>query len=463
MSGATGNVGGRAAELLVAKGLPVRLLVRDLARAPQLPGAEVAIGHYADDAAMDRALAGIGTAFFVSAKAPPVERAKLHDRAFTSAKRAGVGHVVYLSLQGAAPDSSYPYSRDHWTSERALKATGLPHTILRNGKYAEQILEMLGEDGAVRGPADDGRVAWITREDSARMVAAILEKPPGGTIDVTGPDALTLDETMAILSSVVDRWLSYAVETVENARGRSLIKGEPEWRADLAAGAYVAIAHDEYAQVSDAFERFVGEPPKPFWRWALGNPALDKWHPSLDVAEKDVAATIEDLGWIDDLDDPAVQGHLGVLARQFEGTTGTPELIEAFLALFERFPETAPELEGNRTALFMLSTLEGVAPILLRSLDAVSLLDRNRAPRSASRERGGFLRRRGPAGGARPHLARSRGSSPIAPRGGRMAGRSKHRCLVASAGRAFPRRPLRIRKLKVKILKLYSWLRLRRI
>ena len=370
VSGATGNVGGRAAELLAAKGLPLRLLVRDPDCAPQLPGAEVAIGDYADEHTMARALRGIETAFFVSATAPPGERADLHKRAFDAAKGAGVGHVVYLSLQGAAPDSSYPYSRDHWRSERALKETGLSHTILRNGKYAERILAMLGEDGAVRGPADDGRVAWITQEDSARMVAAILENPPGGVVEVTGPDALTLDETMAILSSVVDRWLSFAEETAENTRGRALIKGEPEWRADLLAGEYKAIADGDHARVTDAFQRFVGEPPRPFWRWALGNPALDRWHPSLDVAEEDVAATIEDLGWIDDLDDPAVQGHLAVLARQFEGTAGTPELIEAFLALFERFPESAPELEGNRTTLFMLSTLDGVAQPLLRSLDA---------------------------------------------------------------------------------------------
>ena len=370
VSGATGHVGGRAAELLAAKGRPVRLLVRDPERTPRLLGAEVAVGDYADDAAMDRAFDGVATAFLVSASAPPGERERLHERAFASAKRTGVGHVVYLSLQGAAPDSSYAYSRDHWRSERALKASGVPHTILRNGKYAEQILEMIGDDGAVRGPADDGRVAWITREDSARMVAAVLADPPGGVIEATGPDALTLDETMAILSSVVDRWLSFAQETPEHAHGRALIKGEPEWRADLAAGAYLAIAHGEYARVTDAFERFVGEPPQPFWRWALGNAALDRWHPSLDVAEEDVAATIEDLGWIDDLDDPAVQGHLAVLARQFEGTAGTPELVEAFLTLFGRFPDSAPDLEGNRTALFMLSTLEGVAPPLLRALDA---------------------------------------------------------------------------------------------
>lgn len=371
VTGATGNVGRRVAELLSERGLPLRLLVRDPARAPQLPGAEVAVGDYADPDSLDRAFAGVETLFVVSAKAPPGERAKLHSNAFEAAKRQGVGHVVYLSLQGAAPDSSYPYSRDHWRSERALRDTGLPHTILRSGKHSEQILEMIGEDGAVRGPAEEGRVAWISREDSARMVAAVLAAPPGGTVEATGTEALTLAETMAILSSVVDRWLSYAEETQEQTRGRALIKGEPEWRADLAAGSYVAIAHGEYAEVTDDFRVCVGASPQPFWRWALGNPALDRWHPSLEVAETDVSATIEDLGWIDDLDEPSVQEHLAVLARQFEGTAGTAELIEAFLRLYERFPDSAPDLEGNQTALFMLSLMPEVGPVLLRSLSLV--------------------------------------------------------------------------------------------
>ena len=369
MTGATGNVGRRAAELLADKGVPLRLMVRDEARAPSLD-AEIVVGDYADPRSLERAFRGVETLFVVSGKAPPGERARLHGNAFATAKRAGVGHVVYLSLQGAAPDSSYPYSWDHWRSERALKETGLPHTILRNGKYAEQILEMIGEDGTVRGPADQGQVAWITREDSARMVAEVLAAPPGGTLEVTGPESLTLSETMAILSSVVDRWLSFASETQEAARGRAMMQGAPDWKADLLAGSYMAIAHGEYASVSKDFERIVGEPPQPFWRWALGNPALDKWHPSLDVLEQQVATTIEDLGWIDDLDDPAVQEHLGVLARRFEGTSGTPELIEAFLALYERFPESAPELEGNQTTLFTLSLMPDTCSRLLRSLDA---------------------------------------------------------------------------------------------
>lgn len=371
VTGATGRIGGRAARLLHSRGLPLRLLVRDPLRAPEIAEAEVVVGDYADPPSLDRAFAGCDTVFVVSAKAPPGERAKLHENAFLAAKRAGVGHVVYLSLQGAVPDSSYPYARDHWRSERALQATGLPHTILRNGKYAEQILALVDEDGVVRGPAGEGRVAWITQDDSARMVAAVLADPPGGILEYAGLDALTLHESMAILSSVVGRRMSFAEETAEAVRAREVVHGAPEWKADLKAGEFVAISHQEYAAPIGDFERIVGEPPQAFWRWAVGSALLDPWRPVFDVREDDVRDTTRDLEWIDDLDDPDVQTHLQFLARRYEGTEGSPALLCAFLALFERLPTARSDGEGTQAVLFMLSTLPDVHPRLVESLGRV--------------------------------------------------------------------------------------------
>ncbi len=362
VAGGAEHLGGRVASILAARGVPVRLLVRDPVCAPQIPGAEVASDDDAD------AMRGAETVLVASDDGSPGERSERQREAFAAAARAGAGHVVLLSIQGAAPDSSSPDARDAWRSERLLRESGLAHTVLRMGLCAESVLDLIGEDGVVRGPASDGRVAWIARDDAARMVAAVLQSPPGGTLDVTGPEALTLDETMAILTSVVGRRLSYAEETREIARARALMKGEPEWRAERAAGALKAIADGDHATMSDAFDRFVGGPATPFWRWAVGNPALDRLHPTLELEEATVRSTIEDLGWIDDLDDEAVQGHLGFLARQFEGMEAGPELVEAFLRVFERFPESSPELEGNQTALFMLATMPEAPPLLLRSL-----------------------------------------------------------------------------------------------
>ena len=67
VTGATGGLGGRVAARLAARGLSQRLLVRDTARAPDLPGAEVASATYADAESMRRALDGIRTLLLVSA------------------------------------------------------------------------------------------------------------------------------------------------------------------------------------------------------------------------------------------------------------------------------------------------------------------------------------------------------------------------------------------------------------
>jgi uncharacterized protein YbjT (DUF2867 family) len=166
--------------------------------------------------------------------------------------------VVYLSLQGSAPDSQYPFSRDHWESEESLRASGVAHTILRNGKYTEQLLEpeMVGADGVMRGPPGEGRIAWISRGDSARVIAELLPKPPGGIVTYTGPEALTLRETATRLSDSFRRPVRWEKETPEGVTERVRARAErneaPPWRADLWAGTYRAIAAGEYAPVHDA-------------------------------------------------------------------------------------------------------------------------------------------------------------------------------------------------------------------
>jgi hypothetical protein len=64
---------------------------------------------------------------------------------------------------------------------------------------------MIDADGVLRGPAGGGRIAWISRSDSARVIAEILPKPPGGILTYTGPEALTLAETATRLSVLLGR------------------------------------------------------------------------------------------------------------------------------------------------------------------------------------------------------------------------------------------------------------------
>lgn len=265
ITGAAGHVGRLVAAILAAQGQPLRLLGRQPAKIVVPPGAAATVvaGDYADPASLDAAFAGVGTAFIVSGYAEPGERAKLHRNAFEAAARAGVRHVVYLSAQGAAPDSKFPMARDHYQSEQYLAATGLPHTALRDSLYLDLLPEMFTQ-GVVRGPAGDGAVAFVARPDVARVVATLLAHPPhlSQVLEVTGPEALTLAEAARRLAALVGRPLRYEAETPVAGRAWRSQPGTPAWEVDTWLGSYEAIAAGEMSMVHTTVQQLTGQPPR---------------------------------------------------------------------------------------------------------------------------------------------------------------------------------------------------------
>jgi uncharacterized protein YbjT (DUF2867 family) len=261
ITGASGRVARRTAELLAGDGHSLRLMTRSPQVAPTLTEAETVRGDFAEPATLKDAFAGVSAALVVSASGKPGERARLHRNAFQAAARARVGHVVYLSLQGAAPDSKYPFSRDHYLSEQYLYAAGLPCTVLRDAFYIDMFLEKFDAEGVVRGPARQGCGAFVSREDVARTAAAVLRKQPGGIYDVTGPEALSVADIARRLSTLVGRQLRYEDESADAARER-LNRLEPlAWRVDLSVGWFEAIAAGELKRTSDTVLRFTGTAP----------------------------------------------------------------------------------------------------------------------------------------------------------------------------------------------------------
>lgn len=278
ITGATGNIGRRTAELLSEQGRQLRLMVRDPSKAPRLPGAEAVRGDYSDPATLDTAFANVETALIVSGYARPGERALLHKNAFDAAARAGVSHLVYLSFQGAAPDSKFPMSRDHYQSEQYLRESGVPFTALRDNLYLDLIPEMFDAQGVMRGPAGQGKAALVSREDVTRVAAAVLSSPAGSgaTYDVTGPEALTMTETARRLSALVGRELRYEDESVEEGRRWRSQSGAPDWEVETWLGSYEAIAAGELEQTSDTVLRITGSRPFDLEAYFTARPQLLK-------------------------------------------------------------------------------------------------------------------------------------------------------------------------------------------
>jgi uncharacterized protein YbjT (DUF2867 family) len=262
VTGATGRLGNRVARRLSAAGHGQRLLVRDPARAPQLPGAAVARADFADRDTVREALSGIRTVLMVSAS-ETLDRVDQHRAFIDAAASAGVEHLVYVSFCNAAPDATFTLARDHWATEQHIRSTGMSFTFLRDNLYADFFPAMVGADGVIRGPAGNGRVAAVAQDDIADAATAILTDSSGHagrTYDLTGPEALTLHEVAEILSDATGRAVTYHPETLDEAYRSRATYGAPDWQVDAWVSTYTAIAAGELAEVSDVIPVLTGHP-----------------------------------------------------------------------------------------------------------------------------------------------------------------------------------------------------------
>lgn len=263
VTGSTGAVGGLVARHLADRSLPQRLLVRTPARAPQLPGAAVHASSYRDGTAAAAALAGVHTLFMVSAS-ESADRVDEHRSFIDAAAAAGVQHLVYTSFAGAAPDATFTLARDHHATEEHIKDSGMAWTFLRDAFYLDLMEAFVGEDGVIRGPAGDGRAAFVARADVARTAAAIVGDPAphaGRTYDLTGPEALSMTEVAATISRVRGRAVSFHDETIDEAYASRAPYSAPEWQVEAWVSTYLAIASDDMAPVSGDIERITGVAP----------------------------------------------------------------------------------------------------------------------------------------------------------------------------------------------------------
>ena len=261
ITGVTGAVGGAVVRRLAGAGQRLVLLARRPEAAPTVPGARLRRTDYADTTEVRESLDGIDVLLMVSA-AEDVDRRAQHLAFVDAAAAAGVRHVVYTSFQGAAPDCTFTLGRDHWATEEAIRASGMAFTFLRDSFYAD-FLPLMATDGAIRGPAGDGRVAAVARDDVAAVAAAVLTDPSahaGATYDLTGPEALTLADAAAVITEATGTPTRYLEETVPEAYASRASYGAPDWQVDAWVSTYTAIARGEVAEVSDAVERLTGHP-----------------------------------------------------------------------------------------------------------------------------------------------------------------------------------------------------------
>jgi uncharacterized protein YbjT (DUF2867 family) len=268
-----GKVGSETVRLLRQRDMPVRVLVRDPARAKTLAeaGAEAAVGDLDVPASIDEAMTGVESVVLVSPAVPAQEL-----NVIGSAARAGAGHVIKATSKASA-DS--PIARRRWQAEieAGLAASGIPHTLLRSNAYMQNVL-MLGPaitaTSSFGSAAGKGRSGMVDARDVAAVAAEIAASPSahaGKTYWLTGPELISNYDVAAVLSRLLGRAITYRELTFEENRDAMIRAGVPAPIAEMNAQAFSLTAEGDAEWVTDDVPSLLGRPARSFEQFAADN------------------------------------------------------------------------------------------------------------------------------------------------------------------------------------------------
>jgi NAD(P)H dehydrogenase (quinone) len=274
VTGASGKVGRMIASRLAREGVAQTLFVRDAARAPQLPGAEVVVADFRDPASVRAALREGDRVFMVSVHEDVEARIAAHQSFVDAAAGAGLGLLAYLSIVNPSATAAFHHGRSHAATERMILDSGVPYAFLRMNLFLDDLPLWFDPDGVCRGPGGDGRVALISREDTAAVSAGVLVGPgyENEALDLTGEESLSLTELAALSSELTGKSLRYEPGTREAWIESRLAAGVAPWDANIGVGSYEALRLGEFDITSDVVRRVTSTPAQSARAWVEANP-----------------------------------------------------------------------------------------------------------------------------------------------------------------------------------------------
>ncbi len=218
VAGGTGTLGRVLVAELVAKGLDVRVMTRDPARADAVrgPSVEVVVGDVRDHDSVGKAAVGARTVissvqgFVGPGGVTPVSVDRNGNANLVEAAARTGADFVLISAIGPSPDHPWELIRAKYDAEQNLQASGVPWTIVRPSAFTEtwgsMMLASLKESGRItvfgRGDSLQNYVSVI---DVAPLVARAAEDPTlrGQVLEIGGPDNLTFNQLARIVQEVV--------------------------------------------------------------------------------------------------------------------------------------------------------------------------------------------------------------------------------------------------------------------
>jgi uncharacterized protein YbjT (DUF2867 family)/lysophospholipase L1-like esterase len=271
--GATGNIGGRVVDRLLARGERPRVLVRDPDEARKRHGerVDVAVGDLTDATSLAPAFAGVDAVLLINTG---VDLATRDAAVAQVAKEAGVRYLVKLSSKDV--EQGVGTGQWHGRGEAAIRASGIAFAFIRPAGFMSNALgwaPMIRSEGVVRTPTSDGKIPFVHPDDIADVAAKVLigREHDGQTLQLTGPEALSYAEMTAKIGAVIGEPITFQSISPSEARMGLIASGEPPPMADAIVSIWQAIREGRLAGVTGEVERILGRPAATFDEWVRQN------------------------------------------------------------------------------------------------------------------------------------------------------------------------------------------------
>ena len=266
VTGATGKTGGETARALAGRGVKVRALVRDVAKAEGLKalGIELVPGDVTDSASVLKAMAGVQRLLVLLPNSQ--RQLDLEKQLVDLAKQAGVRHIVKMSSMEAVADAQTPIPQAHWASEQHIRQSGLAWTMIKPNFFMQNFLgsaKSIKENKSFSLPMGEGRTAMADARDIGAVTAEALagKGHEGQNYEITGPELLTFHQVAERFSEVLGTKISYAPADPATYLGILKRVLPNEWHANAVSALFREIAEGVTPHVTDTFRRLMGREP----------------------------------------------------------------------------------------------------------------------------------------------------------------------------------------------------------
>nr|WP_145797479.1 NAD(P)H-binding protein [Kitasatospora atroaurantiaca] len=185
VTGGTGTLGGHVVPLLRAAGREVRVLSRH--RRESGDGIEYVAGDLLKGEGIEAAVDGVEIVLHLAGGPKGDDEATRN--LVRAASKAGVRHLVYISVIGA-DKVPLGYFKAKLGAEQAVADSGIPWTTLRAAQFHDLVLtvvEKMAKLPVIPVPGGLRFQPVDSREVAARLVELTLGKPAGLVPDLAGP------------------------------------------------------------------------------------------------------------------------------------------------------------------------------------------------------------------------------------------------------------------------------------